>query len=189
MIVKKIEASETFPAQGGYLGADNQMVRVTVIEFDPQSGTGTLLWGWNNASFLYRGTPSGLQALSLTPVPVDAEHAPQQNQAVEILLTQADLAPSSVDLAETDDLIDVRIEPESAQLLHVFRCNSLHLHPNQSVSVRMKSHVMHRADIFWSHPLYLEGNQIVGREIVQSRGLHPVDIRLRTQRLFCWLRT
>jgi hypothetical protein len=79
------------PAQGGYLGADNQMVRVTVIEFNPQSGKGTLLWGWNNASFLYRGTPSGPQALSLTPVPIDAEHAPQQNQAVEVLLTQADL--------------------------------------------------------------------------------------------------
>jgi hypothetical protein len=79
------------PAQGGYLGADNQAVRVTVIEFDPQSGAGTLLWGWNNASFLYRGTPSGPQALLLTPVPIDAEHAPQQNQAVEILLTRADL--------------------------------------------------------------------------------------------------
>jgi hypothetical protein len=79
------------PAQGGYLGADNQLVRVTVIDFNPQKGTGTLLWGWNNASFFYRGTPSGPHALALSPVPVDAEHSPQQNQAIEVLLTQADL--------------------------------------------------------------------------------------------------
>jgi hypothetical protein len=79
------------PAQGGYLGADNQMVRVTVIDFNPQNRTGTLLWGWNNASFFYRGAPSGPHALTLSPIPVDAEHSPQQNQAIEVLLTQADL--------------------------------------------------------------------------------------------------
>jgi Family of unknown function (DUF6519) len=79
------------PAQGGYLGADNQMIRVTVVSFNPQNRTGMLLWGWNNASFLYRGAPSGPQALALTPIPVDAEHSPQQNQAIEVLLTQADL--------------------------------------------------------------------------------------------------
>ncbi|HEY7296030.1 MAG TPA: DUF6519 domain-containing protein, partial [Dehalococcoidia bacterium] len=79
------------PAQGGYLGADNQMVRITVINFNAQNGTGTLLWGWNNASFLYRGAPSGPQAMTLTPIPVDAEHSPQQSQAIEVLLTQADL--------------------------------------------------------------------------------------------------
>jgi hypothetical protein len=79
------------PAQGGYLGADNQLIRVTVIDFNPQNGTGTVLWGWNNASFFYRGAPSGPHALTLSPIPVDAEHSPQQNQAVEVLLTQADL--------------------------------------------------------------------------------------------------
>src|SRR5262245_24137611 len=79
------------PAQGGYLGADNQLIRVTVIDFNPQKGTGTLLWGWNNASLFYRSTPSGPHALTLSPIPVDAEHSPQQNQAIEVLLTQADL--------------------------------------------------------------------------------------------------
>ncbi len=79
------------PAQGGYLGADNQMIRVTVIDFNPKNGTGKLLWGWNNASFLYRGAPSGPQAMTLTPIPMDAEHSPQQSQAIEVLLTQADL--------------------------------------------------------------------------------------------------
>src|SRR6185312_15184553 len=40
------------PAQGGYLGSDNQMIQVTVTNY--ANGKGTLLWGWNNASFLYR---------------------------------------------------------------------------------------------------------------------------------------
>jgi hypothetical protein len=42
--------------QGGYLGADNQLVRVTVLGYDPLKKSGTLLWGWNNASFLYRAS-------------------------------------------------------------------------------------------------------------------------------------
>jgi hypothetical protein len=76
-------------AAGGYLGADNQLVRVTVIEYDGKA-TGKLLWGWNNASLLYRATPSGT-TLTLNDTPVDQEHAPQKNQMVEILFTELDL--------------------------------------------------------------------------------------------------
>ena len=77
------------PAQGGYLGADNQLVRVTVTSYDPTTHTGTLLWGWNNASFLYRAalidaTPNQ-QILTLSPAPVDSEHTPQINQVIEVL--------------------------------------------------------------------------------------------------------
>jgi hypothetical protein len=78
-------------AVGGYLGADNQMIRVSVIAFDAVKRSGTLVWGWNNASVLYRASIDSPQTLSLSPAPIDAEHAPQQAQAVEILLTQADL--------------------------------------------------------------------------------------------------
>src|SRR5579862_9113370 len=78
-------------AAGGYLGADNQMVRVTVVKYDATAKTGTLLWGWNNASLLYRATMSDPLTLTLTTMPVDQEHAPQQNQFVEILRTEADL--------------------------------------------------------------------------------------------------
>ena len=81
------------PAQGGYLGADNQLVQVTVTSYDPASRTGTLLWGWNNASFLYRATvvnPGGdPPILKLGQTPVDAEHSPQPGQVVEVLRTTA----------------------------------------------------------------------------------------------------
>jgi hypothetical protein len=82
-------------AAGGYLGADNQMVRVTVTSFTPgagqKGGSGTLLWGWNNASLLYRATATNPTTLNLTTLPVDQEHAPQAGQWVEVLLTELDL--------------------------------------------------------------------------------------------------
>ena len=37
-------------AQAGFLGPDNQLIRVQVLD------TNTMLWGWDNASFLYRVT-------------------------------------------------------------------------------------------------------------------------------------
>ncbi len=80
------------PAQGGYLGADNQLVRVTVTDYDPGTKQGTLLWGWNNASFLYRAAlvdaKASPQILTLSPSPIDTEHTPQPNQAIEVLRTQ-----------------------------------------------------------------------------------------------------
>lgn len=83
-------------AAGGYLGADNQLIRVTVTEYDPASNTGTLLWGWNNASLLYRAAmASDPYTLTLTNVPVDEEHAPQAGQWVEILRAEADLGDAN----------------------------------------------------------------------------------------------
>jgi hypothetical protein len=79
-------------AAGGYLGADNQMVRVTVTAFDAKKQTGTLLWGWNNASLLYRATATDPLTLTFSNAPVDQEHAPQLNQMVEILRTELDLS-------------------------------------------------------------------------------------------------
>ncbi len=78
-------------AAGGYLGADNQLVRVTVTAFDATAKTGTLLWGWNNASLLYRAKMTDPRTLTLTGTPVDEEHAPQLGQAVEILRSRANL--------------------------------------------------------------------------------------------------
>jgi hypothetical protein len=77
------------PAQGGYLGSDNQLVRVTVTDYDSKAHTGHLLWGWNNASFLYRAglvdPTANPPVLTLSPAPVDSAHTPQLNQVVEIL--------------------------------------------------------------------------------------------------------
>jgi len=76
-------------AAGGYLGADNQLVRVTVIDYDAAAKTGTLLWGWNNASIMYRASAGDPLHLTLKGTPIDGEHAPQKGQAVEILRTQS----------------------------------------------------------------------------------------------------
>ena len=81
-------------AAGGYLGADNQLIHVTIIDYDANAKTGTLLWGWNNASIMYRANVVNATTLQLINAPVDSEHAPQLNQAVEIL------QPSSLDLGD-----------------------------------------------------------------------------------------
>lgn len=77
------------PAQGGYLGSDNQLIRVTVTDYEPTTHQGTLLWGWNNASFLYRAkfvdSTANPLVLTLSPAPVDSAHMPQLNQVVELL--------------------------------------------------------------------------------------------------------
>lgn len=83
------------PAQGGYLGTDNQLVMVTVSSFTAPSGT--LLWGWNNASFLYRVTVVSPQVLQLDQAPVDNAHTPQPGQVIEILQTTMVLGDPSDD--------------------------------------------------------------------------------------------
>ena len=83
------------PAQGGYLGSDNQFVQVTVSQF--QSPSGQLLWGWNNASFLYRAIRVSDTVLQLTTQPVDDAHTPQPNQVIEVLRTTMVLGNSNDD--------------------------------------------------------------------------------------------
>jgi hypothetical protein len=72
---------------GGYLGADNQLIRVQM------SGKNTLVWGFDDASFLYRVTLDATgMTVTLQSQPVDAFHQPQANQAVEVLRCAAELA-------------------------------------------------------------------------------------------------
>jgi hypothetical protein len=83
--------------QGGYLGAENQTIRVQIGN-PGSSGSAdaqaSLLWGYDNASFLYRATPlaSNATMLTISPPPPDAFHVPQTGQVVEILRTTAVLA-------------------------------------------------------------------------------------------------
>ena len=79
------------PAQGGYLGADNQLIRVTVIRFDPATKKGVLLWGYNNASFLHRAITDPQGALTLLARPLDGEHEPQPGKPVEVLRARIDM--------------------------------------------------------------------------------------------------
>jgi Family of unknown function (DUF6519) len=80
---------------GGYLGAENQLIRVQVVDHD-QDGTFSILWGYDDASMLYRVTPdaSANPVLTLQRSPVDDFHRPQAGQAVQVLRSTAAL-PSS----------------------------------------------------------------------------------------------
>jgi Family of unknown function (DUF6519) len=73
-------------ATGGYLGADNQLIRVRI-----EGGGANLLWGYDNASFIYRidSVSSDRTKLTLAGAPPDAFHIPQKGQVVEILPTAA----------------------------------------------------------------------------------------------------
>jgi hypothetical protein len=81
-------------APGGYLGADNQLIRVQISDPGDPGKPGRpaqLLWGYDNASFLYRITAvvSNATMLQLNQDPPDAFHIPQTGQAVEILRSAA----------------------------------------------------------------------------------------------------
>jgi Family of unknown function (DUF6519) len=89
-------------ATGGYLGAENQLIRVKWVP--PQAGAvaGTLLWGYDNASYLYRCTPDQTgQRLSVARQPPDAYHFPGTGQYVEVLRTTALLGTGAA--AEAED--------------------------------------------------------------------------------------
>ena len=87
------------PAAGGYLGAENQMIRVMVTGVDA-SGVPTIVWGFDDASFLYRvqattyDPSSGDTTLTLASAPVDSYHFPAQGQAVELLRDAVQLTPT-----------------------------------------------------------------------------------------------
>jgi hypothetical protein len=75
-------------ATGGYLGTDNQLIRVRA---GADRDGPYVVWGYDNASFLYRVksvSPNGT-LLTLASDPPDGFHVPQKNQVVEILATAA----------------------------------------------------------------------------------------------------
>ncbi len=73
---------------GGYLGPDNQLVRLRVTTIGGQLN---VVWSYDDASFLYRVnqvSADGL-SLSLTSDPPDAMHFPMAGQWVEVLSAAA----------------------------------------------------------------------------------------------------
>jgi hypothetical protein len=93
---------------GGYLGAENQMIRVMVTNADT-SGVPAIVWGFDDASFLYRiqaatyDSSSNTTTLTLASAPVDSFHMPVAGQAVEVLRDAGQLtATSPVQLQGTD---------------------------------------------------------------------------------------
>ncbi|HTT88803.1 MAG TPA: DUF6519 domain-containing protein, partial [Acidimicrobiales bacterium] len=88
-------------ASGGFLGPENQLVRVQVTSVDPGTGNPTVVWGFDDASFLYElesAVPNGAgMVLTLAQSPIDQYHYPTAGQAVELLRDAAGLP-----LAETN---------------------------------------------------------------------------------------
>jgi hypothetical protein len=84
---------------GGYLGAENQMLRVRVSGV--VDGTPSIVWGFDDASSLYRVVSANYDpansttTLVLATAPVDSYHFPASGQVVELLR-------SSVQLTSTD---------------------------------------------------------------------------------------
>jgi hypothetical protein len=108
-------------AQGGYLGADNQLIRVQVS--DAEAGSQCLLWGYDDASFLYGVTVSSVTpsatTVTLLSAPIDAEHIPQSGQVVEILMPAAALSNGQYVAAPTGQIFTLgasTYDPDSKTL-------------------------------------------------------------------------
>jgi hypothetical protein len=91
-------------ARGGYLGAENQLIRIKI------SAAGKLLWGFDNASFLYRVKAIDSKTLELQSAPVDDHHFPRVGQAVEVLRTAATFDHGDV-VAAADGVIQALATP------------------------------------------------------------------------------
>ena len=86
-------------ATSGYLGAENQLIRVQITSVD-SAGDPTIVWGYDDATFLYElvlAAPdsNGNLVLTLAEPPVDSYHYPLAGQAVEMLSDAASLTPGS----------------------------------------------------------------------------------------------
>ncbi|MGO9152924.1 DUF6519 domain-containing protein [Mycobacterium sp.] len=83
---------------GGYLGAENQCIRVQITDVHAD-GTFNLLWGYDDASFLYRVTADKSvnpgPVLTLEQTPVDDYHRLRAGQAVQALRAAAQLTTTN----------------------------------------------------------------------------------------------
>lgn len=107
-------------AHGGYLGAENQLIRVQVVAYDAKTDQYTLLWGYDNASFLYRVTlDPDKTTLTLAPRPVDDAHFPLAGQAVEVLRAAARLANGEYVAAANGQAftLDQAYDPDQGQVV------------------------------------------------------------------------
>jgi hypothetical protein len=80
------------PATSGYLGADNQLIRVQLAAYDANTRRGKLLWAYHNGSNLYRVKALDSTTLELTSRPVSAEFEPRSGQVAQVLFAAAEIA-------------------------------------------------------------------------------------------------
>jgi hypothetical protein len=111
-------------ATGGYLGAENQMIRVMIASVDA-NGVPTVVWGFDDASFLYRIPPATYDlsspntTLTLASAPIDVYHYPAVGQTVELLrdavqLTDTDYIASPAGFVST---VTTAYDPTVMQLV------------------------------------------------------------------------
>lgn len=106
------------PVAGGYLGADNQAIRVQLMD------KSHFTWGFDNAAPLYRVTvgPNGagqMRQITMLTDPKDQAHWPVAGQIVEILPWSAELP----NLEKTSELsgflarVDTSYDPDTKILM------------------------------------------------------------------------
>ncbi|HEX6086065.1 MAG TPA: DUF6519 domain-containing protein [Thermoanaerobaculia bacterium] len=85
-------------ADPGYLGAENQLIRVAIAAPAANATQQRVLWGYDNASFLYRVTSYDATAktLILASRPVDDAHKPRSGQVIELLRGVASLGDGNI---------------------------------------------------------------------------------------------
>jgi hypothetical protein len=102
-------------ATGGYLGADNQLIRVQIADAGDATHPAQLVWGYDDASFMYRvgAIAANGGKLQLVQDPPDTFHIPQAGQVIEILRTAAVLAsePDETDPAHQRTIVRCIAEP------------------------------------------------------------------------------
>ncbi|HET9080120.1 MAG TPA: DUF6519 domain-containing protein [Trebonia sp.] len=107
---------------GGYLGPNNQLIRVRIARVD-DDGVPVLVWGYDNASFLYRLSSSVTSAshtiLRLATAPVDAYHQPREHQVVEVLRSAAVLTADACVAAAVGQVTRVAVayDPDSREVV------------------------------------------------------------------------
>jgi hypothetical protein len=111
-------------ATGGFQGAENQMIRVMVASVDP-AGVPTIVWGFDDASFLYRlkaatyDSASNQTTVTLVNAPVDNFHHPGADQAVELLRDATRLTATDYIAAPTGVVLSLfsAYDPTQKQLV------------------------------------------------------------------------
>jgi hypothetical protein len=98
--------------QGTYLGPDNQLIRVQIAR-ERGGNKRVLIWGYDNASFLYRlsnsssDPESNTSTMRLATPPVDAYHQPRVGQIVEVLRSAVLLTDGDSIAASTGEVVKV----------------------------------------------------------------------------------
>jgi len=83
-------------ALGGYLGDENQLVRVQLFWASDAPKEKKLLWAYDAGSALYRATlDPAKDTLVLSTTPVDAHHRPRAGQYAEVLRPELHLGPGA----------------------------------------------------------------------------------------------